>query len=127
MSNYKKDLGALGEGKACEFLLENGYEILERNFRCKAGEIDIIAMKDNVMVFVEVKTRTSTAFGMPSEAVNHKKQEKYFKTALYYINETGSRNTAFRFDIIEIMFDKGNVSINHIIDAYRHVRTRYFI
>ncbi|HOB20490.1 MAG TPA: YraN family protein [Candidatus Atribacteria bacterium] len=127
MSSYKKDLGAFGEEKACEFLQENGYEILARNYRSRAGEIDIIAMKDDILVFTEVKTRTSTAFGMPSEAVSYKKQDKYFRTAMHYITETGTRDIAYRFDIIEVVVEKGAVSINHIMDAYRQVRIRFYM
>ena len=65
----KKDIGTFGERMAGEWMKQNGYAIIERNYRCRAGEIDIIACRGGVLVFAEVKTRTGDAFGMPAEAV----------------------------------------------------------
>lgn len=80
------ELGKIGEDFAANLLQLQGYRILERNFRCKTGEIDIIAEKDGEISFVEVKTRRSARFGMPAEAVSTEKQRRMRKTAAYYLN-----------------------------------------
>ena len=80
-----KILGASGEQQAAEFLKEKGYKILETNFSNKIGEIDIIAKDKEFVVFVEVKARSSKAFGLPSEAVNFHKQQKIRQVALSYL------------------------------------------
>lgn len=80
-----KILGASGEQRAAEFLKEKGYKILGTNFSNKIGEIDIIAKDKEFVVFVEVKARSSKAFGLPSEAVNFHKQQKIRKVALSYL------------------------------------------
>ena len=79
--------GAIAEDFAVSFLSKKGYKILDRNFRSKFGEIDIIALHGNVLVFVEVKSRRSDKFGVPQLAVGAKKQEKLSKIALYYLKE----------------------------------------
>ena len=115
-----KEIGAFGEDAACEYLEDNGYEILERNFSLKTGEIDIIAEKDGCTVFIEVKTRKNNLYGEPSEAVNWKKQKHIRNTALLYL---GSVDAEMRFDIIEVFYKSGgnglSVSkINHIRNAF---------
>ncbi len=111
---YKKFLGRAGEVKAAEFLKKAGYKILEKNFRTHIGEIDVIALDNDYIVFVEVKTRMDDAFGAPSEAVTLKKREKYFKVATEYLLKEGKMDSPCRFDVIEIE----NGQINHIIDAF---------
>ncbi len=111
---YKKFLGRAGEIKAAEFLKEKGYKILQTNYRTIFGEADIIAEKDQTVIFVEVKTRTSDAFGLPSEAVVRKKQEKYFKIATEYTVKYKKTDCQIRFDVVEIE----NGQINHIFDAF---------
>ncbi len=81
----KNGLGNLGEDYACEVLTANGYEILNRNFRSRFGEIDIIARKDNFLCFVEVKTRSEKSMGRPAESVTLSKQQKIIKTTEYYL------------------------------------------
>ena len=115
-----KTIGDFGEKAAEEYLEEMDYEILERNFRMKFGEIDIIAEKDGCMVFVEVKTRRNNLFGEPGEYVDYKKQEKIRKTAVVYAD---AENTDMRFDVIEVFYDKkqGHFSltkVNHIENAF---------
>ena len=85
---YKKLLGRVGEKKACAFLKDNGYKILETNYRTPFGEIDIIVEIDKITVFVEVKTRSNENYGFPCEAVDNRKQEKYYKIATYYFCRT---------------------------------------
>ena len=99
----KKTIGSLGEKIAAQYLLKSGYKILEKNFKCKIGEIDIIALFKKEIVFVEVKTRTSTFFGTGSEAVNFHKQQRILKIAQLYLASTEKfRNFQPRFDVIEI-------------------------
>ena len=111
---YKKFLGRAGEIKAAEYLSKKGYKILKQNYKTALGEIDIIAEDNGVIVFIEVKTRSSDVFGQPSEAVNEKKQEKYYKTALCYLQRENKLDSVCRFDVVEIE----NGQINHIIDAF---------
>jgi len=111
---YKKFLGRAGEVKAAEFIKSKGYKILKTNYKTALGEIDIIALDGDVLVFIEVKTRSSDEYGAPSEAVNLKKQEKYYKTATYYLQREKKLNSLCRFDVIEIE----NGQINHILDAF---------
>jgi putative endonuclease len=80
-------LGRAGELKAAEFLKKAGYKIIKKNYRTPFGEIDIIALDGETLVFVEVKTRSSDDYGAPSEAVNQKKQEKYVRTALSFLQK----------------------------------------
>lgn len=110
--------GKLGENEACKYLKKNKYEILERNYSKRCGEIDIIAQKENKIAFVEVKTRSKTEYGEPSEAVTYQKQQKIKKTALFYIGEKDI-DADFSFDIIEIIIDNKKVlSVNHIENAF---------
>lgn len=109
-----KEIGNFGEDVATNFLKEKGYKILEKNFSCKQGEIDIIAKDKKEIVFVEVKTRTNTNYGYPAEAVNVAKQKHIYNSAKYYIHINNLYNEFIRFDIIEIYFIKKNYKINHI-------------
>ena len=111
---YKKLLGRVGEKKSADYLKKKGYKIIETNYRTPMGEIDIIAQENGVTVFVEVKTRSSDEYGSPSQAVNYKKQEKYYKVASYYLQRTGKTDSECRFDVIEIEDGK----INHILNAF---------
>jgi putative endonuclease len=116
-----KILGDLGESTACKYLEDIGYSIIERNFSCRAGEIDIIAFEGDTIVFIEVKTRASEAFGMPSEAVSDTKQKKLVKAALYYMQKKKLFNYMSRFDVIEVIMDEeSNCQINIIKDAFQY-------
>ena len=111
-----KETGDRGEALAAEWLRRQGYRILERNFACRSGEIDIIAEKDCRIVFVEVKYRKTERFGSPLEAVPPAKQEKILKTAMYYLYRRGIRpGTPLRFDVIGIV----GTRILHVEDAFR--------
>ncbi len=111
---YKKLLGKLGEGKAEKYLKKKGYKILERNYKNKIGEVDLIAQDGEYLVFIEVKTRSSEKYGMPSEAVNREKQRKYGLLAKSYLSFNDKLDSPVRFDVIEIE----NNEINHILDAF---------
>ncbi len=108
----KKLLGISGEAKAEKYIKKLGYKILERNYRTKQGEIDIIASKDNLIVFIEVKTRSNANYGKGYESVNKNKCEKIIRTAeQYMLNHT---DKLARFDVISI--DDGEIS--HIENAF---------
>lgn len=107
-------MGRLGENRALKFLKRRGFKILEQNYKAPCGEADIIAADGEVLVFVEVKTRTSEKFGAPSEAVNYQRQKRYIKIAEFYIHTFNMYEKEVRFDIIEIM----GRQINHIRAAF---------
>lgn len=96
------ETGKIGEEEAVKFLKKNKYKIIERNFRTKFGEIDIIAKKGKEIFFIEVKTRKTISFGYPEEAVDERKLNKIKKVALYYIQKNKIRNP-FKFEIISIL------------------------
>lgn len=104
----KRELGNSGEEKAVEFLKKMGYEILHRNFRCKLGEVDIIAKEGNTVVFVEVKTRRSLKFGYPSEAVTITKQRHLKRVAEYFVQRQKVKDCMFRFDVVEVYMNAKN-------------------
>lgn len=112
----KRRLGFAGERRAARFLKKNGYKIAERNFRCKAGEVDIIASKGGTLAFIEVKTRTSDSFGAPNEAVDNERRRRYVSAAnfYFYVKNLRMDDYTVRFDIIEVT--EGGV--NHIENAF---------
>lgn len=114
-----KNMGLWGENKAVEFLKAKNYTILTRNYHSRFGEIDIIARKQNTIIFVEVKTRKNTAFGFSAEFVDYKKQQKIMKTAQLYINDNFNAEFDYRFDIIEVFhYDDNKVNFNHLKGAF---------
>ncbi|MBE5736111.1 MAG: YraN family protein [Clostridiales bacterium] len=100
---YNKVYGDIGESIAKNYLIGVGYKIVKTNFKNKLGEIDIIAYDDDVLVFVEVKYRKNSYFGLPREAVNTEKQRKIRMVATSYINRYKLFNKACRFDVLEIL------------------------
>lgn len=105
----KKSFGNIGENMAAELLEADGYRILDRNYRCKFGEIDIIAEKNDVICFVEVKTRSSYNYGRPCESVNYEKKKHIRRTAANYLNDLNKPeyiSRRYRFDVIEIIADR---------------------
>lgn len=106
--------GTLGEQRATQFLKEKDYKILQNNYKNVLGEIDIIAQKDKCVVFVEVKTRASSAFGRASEAVGVAKRRKLRQVALLYMKKNKLLDGFVRFDVIEVYADE----INHIENAF---------
>lgn len=104
--NDKKLLGDLGENMASAILYSQGYEIIEKKFRCKIGEIDIIAANDDLLCFVEVKTRTSCILGSPGFSVNMKKQIKIKKVADYYMLKNRIPHCRISFMVFEILINQ---------------------
>ena len=111
------ETGKTGEGDAVKYLMENGYEILERNWRYHRYEIDIIARKGNILSIVEVKTRTGNFFGEPFEAVTKKKERALADSADYYVV---SRNldVEVRYDIASVTINNGKSKVVLIEDAF---------
>lgn len=103
----KNDLGRRGEEYACIMLSKNNYKILERNFRCSFGEIDIIALDKETLVFIEVKTRNSGKFGLPQEAVNKKKLENIRKVGEIYLKKSIYKYKKLRIDVVSIIVKEG--------------------
>lgn len=115
----RKELGRWGEERAAEYLHKKGLNIIEHNYRCSIGEMDLIAYHGNTLVFVEIKTRRSLSFGLPAESVTSKKQKKYFKIAQCYMKEKGIKDVNCRFDVVEVMVNSdGSCQFNHIINAF---------
>ena len=112
-------LGDRGEIAAERFLLRKGWYIVARGFETELGEIDLIAVASDTVVFVEVKTRTSTSHGLPEEAVDEEKQRKIASMADAFIRRHQLRQQHFRFDVISILWKKGSEpQIKHLIGAF---------
>lgn len=102
MSLTGKRTGKRGEELAAAYLVEAGYRIVERNYRCFFGEIDIIAREGETLVFAEVKSRRSEAYGTPQLAVGRQKQQKMSRIALHYLSENHLRHCRARFDVVAV-------------------------
>ncbi|RDV11754.1 YraN family protein [Pontibacter diazotrophicus] len=108
--------GQTGENRAAAYLLQQGYTIVRRNFRHRRAEVDIIAQKENLLIFVEVKTRSTDRYGYPEEAVNYRKEEMILNAAQAFIYKIDWQHD-IRFDIIAITLNTP-VTIHHIEDAF---------
>lgn len=124
MSLLRKLLGREGEDRAAKFLAKRGYRILERNYRTRSGEIDLIALDRGVVVFVEVKTRTSNAFGAPELAVTPQKQRRMLKAALGYMKYRKLHQVPCRFDVVAISGAAGP-EVELIQNAFEMDRTHW--
>ncbi len=111
----RKNLGKDGEELAVNFLKKRGYQILEKNYRCRLGEIDIVARDKEKIVFVEVKTRSSLAFGLPQEAVNYSKQLRLTRLALTYFSHHKLKDISCRFDVVCILTEGREPKKIHLI------------
>jgi len=124
VSLLRKLLGREGEDRAAKFLAKRGYRILERNYRTRSGEIDLIALDRGVVVFVEVKTRTSDAFGAPELAVTPQKQQRMLKAALGYMKYKKLHQVPCRFDVVAISGAAGP-EVELIQNAFEMDRTHW--
>lgn len=116
----RKQMGITGETVALEYLQKRGYRLVRRNFVCKAGEIDLIMHKDDMLVFVEVRSRKSNLYGEPSETVNRKKQDKIRKTAAYFLYTNPSFERYYcRFDVISIVWQEDTAAVEWLPDAFQ--------
>ena len=118
MDNRSK--GSWGEERAARYLCLRGYRILEKNYRCRFGEIDLIARRGGYLVFIEVKLRKDARFAEAREFVGHAKQERILKTAQLWLQEH-EYDLQPRFDVIELYApegERGRVELRHIVDAF---------
>lgn len=111
---HTQRVGRFGEDEAEKYLKQKGYKILERNFSCKRGEIDIIALDKDEIVFIEIKARISLKYGLPSEAVTKYKLKHIYKTAEYYLYSRNLQNENTRIDVIEVYIQNKQIIINHL-------------
>ncbi len=114
----KKTLGKKGEDIARKYLVKKGYKIITSNYYTRYGEIDIICEKEKELIFVEVKTRRNTNYGSPEEAITKQKIAHLRKAALIYLDKEGKNYKGLRFDVIGILWQGEDISINHIEAAF---------
>lgn len=120
VTRHRQALGRLGEDEAVAYLKKQGYRLLQRNYRCRLGEIDIIVMDGETLVFVEVRSRSSGRFGLPQESIHWHKQSKVRKVAQYYLKAVQKEEVAVRFDVLALLFERENqsVQVEHIKGAF---------
>jgi len=114
----RKEIGRQGEDEAVRFLERHGYRILDRNYRSRLGEIDIVCENRNATVFVEVKSRTSGEFALPLASVGPKKQSKLRRLAEEYVISHRRESSEIRFDVLSIVLGEGRPEIEHIPGAF---------
>jgi putative endonuclease len=117
----RKAVGKRGEDFACQLLRAKGYRILERNYRCRSGEIDIIAAQGECLVFCEVRTRTSCGPILPEETVDRCKQSRLVRASRHYLQglqRRGNELKPCRFDVITLTYDGSRAKVKHIMDAF---------
>lgn len=113
----RRRIGALGERLAADYLQKQGYRLRERNFRCREGEIDIIAEKDDFLIFVEVRTKRSSSFGTPEESVTASKLERLINLAQSYIQSHQDLPPWWRIDIVAVeLTPRGKLSRIELIE-----------
>ncbi len=119
MPSAKTKLGTQGENAACRLLESQGYRILERNYRCRYGEIDIVAADGDCTVFVEVRTKRSKSFGTPEESLSRTKQRRLTTTALTYLQACETPPADWRIDLVSVRYSTGNETprIDHVKHA----------
>ncbi|MNW43686.1 hypothetical protein D3C74_208950 [compost metagenome] len=120
--DQRKARGSLAEQIAADYLIQQGYKVLERNWRCRSGEIDIVAETDHTVVIVEVRSRgkNSFTFGSPLESITSRKIKQVRDTAVVYLHRISKSNARIRFDVIGIVMnpDESVNTLDHIIDAF---------
>lgn len=117
-TNGKLLLGKEGERVAERYLQKKGYTLVERNYRCPAGELDLIVLDRRVVVFVEVKTRTGHGFGSPLEAVEFRKQRKMIQVAQFFLAEKRLQQRDARFDVVGVSWPGRDPVVEHIENAF---------
>ena len=114
----KHKTGLAGQEAAEKFLINKGYKILARNYRIRTGEIDLILKHGTYIVFVEVKFRKNTAYGLPREAVGFTKQKRIINTAQHYLSRHNLVDSDARFDVVEVLEQHGQLYASHIENAF---------
>ncbi len=112
------ELGRRGESIASSYLESLDYVVVARNYRTGRGEIDIIAQKEDVLVFIEVKTRRGIRYGTPCEAVTKEKQRRIISTAKLFLAGIAENSFTLRFDVIEVLFNRNDYEVTHLINAF---------
>lgn len=118
LNQTKQLLGKEGERIAEAYLRKQGYKLVERNYRCALGELDLVVLDRRVVVFVEVKTRTGHGFGTPFEAVESRKQQKMIHAAQYFLTQKGLHQRDARFDVVGISWPGRDPIVEHIKNAF---------
>ena len=118
MEGDRREVGKRGEDAAAKFIKKRGYKIVERNFTCPLGEMDIIALDKKTLCFIEVKTLSSKTYGPPEIAVNVHKQRKLSQVALAYLNRKHLHDINARFDVIAVTLSPEGERIELIKDAF---------
>ncbi len=118
MTKERIRVGKAGEIAARAYLEELGYSITEVNFRCPIGEIDIVARDRNTIVLVEVRTKTSRAYGSPEESINAEKARRLRRLALYYLQSKRQNEASSRIDLLAVLLSKETLEVHNI----RHIK-----
>ena len=114
----RRALGDAGEDLVAQWYADAGYRVLDRNWRCREGELDVVAARDSVLVFCEVKTRRSTAFGVPAEAVTVTKQRRIRALAMRWLDDhPGARARTLRFDVASVLAPRGEAPVLDVIEG----------
>ncbi|MEW6182579.1 MAG: YraN family protein [Bacillota bacterium] len=121
MNKSRKQLGEFAEKLAADLLRRKGYRIVVQNYRCRYGEIDIIALDGQTLVFIEVRAKGSTGFGKPQESIGYQKRKKLREVARYYLTSEVQKGSSCRFDAVAVQFETGSLKVReleHIVDAF---------
>lgn len=118
MSAARQELGEIGERIAERWLVRRGWRIIGRRFRSGHRDLDLIAHREGMVAFVEVKARSSNEFGDPVQAVSWRKQRELGRSAKVWIDRHGRGDEAYRFDVIGILIDRDRVRVRHIENAF---------
>lgn len=116
---YQKQIGKIGEDFAADYLIRQNYQVLDRNFSVRYGEIDLVALDGDSLVFVEVKTRTSDRFGLPEDSITAEKLARMQNAALLWLEAHPEIPDDYRMDVIAILLDRHNnmLDLQHFINA----------
>lgn len=118
MNLSNRELGILGEDYATNWLSKQGYQILDRNWRGTRVELDLVTKKNNTIVFVEVKTRSSNYCGFPAEAITATKLQNIKSAALQWLDAHDAKSTGLRIDVIALLYRGSNFQVTHIKGVY---------
>lgn len=114
----RTDLGRTGEDAAAKMYGDSGFLVLERNYRCRGGEIDLVVRRGPLVVFCEVKTRRTDRWGEPAEAVGYAKQVRLRRLAAAWLADRRPGSVEIRFDVVSVIVRPGRVELRHIPDAF---------
>ncbi|MCG6880225.1 MAG: YraN family protein [Deltaproteobacteria bacterium] len=118
MTRERLELGKRGEALALEEITRLGYKSIVKNYRCRLGEVDLVARDGDVLVFIEIKTRKGRSIGFAKEAVNLRKQKQLSKVALNYMKQNNCNDVSARFDVVAVAMESGYPRIEVIKNAF---------